>query len=501
MAAVKERKSFFENIVFNIKNGDRVVWMLTILLMMFSLVAIFSSTSSKAILEHTTRTAIFLGQLKIVGAGVLVILCCCAFSNLRAFRKISRWGYLFSLGLLCLMLVMQATGKPIGPMKVISANGVVRAIKIGGFSLQVYEVVKVAMVMYLSWALQTYESNAFSTTNKLGTRFPTVFGWMKNAAAQRWLYIFIPVLIIPLLILKGSTGSALLVMTVSLVTLLIGGMKWKDLLVAGGIALGCFAFVILLHVVSSGKVMSRLQTAANRLEIELPYPDTQAREAQRKAIQKKARNLDEIELRSEDFFKYIDLHRQPEAAEIAMVEGGRKILGKGPGKSTQKYIVPVMFEDYMFDFIVEEYGLLISMFVMMLYISLFARGVIIVHHCSNRYAKACVGGLVFLITGQALLHIIVNLNVGLLTGQTLPMISHGRCSLLCFSFALGVILSISTMANKKVMKASEAEQKLLESTDDISTGLSIMEGIDDQFEQLEQLEQLENLDKRNESEE
>ena len=477
-------KNFAARIISNIRQGDRVIWIITLLLMMFSLMAIFSATSSKAILGHISRVNIFGGQVKIVGAGLLLILCCCAFSSLKVFRKLSRWGFVFSLALLSLMLFMQATGKSIGPMSVTRTNSAIRAISIGGFSLQVYEVVKVAMVMYLSWAIQTYESGSFKVTNALGDKFPSACGWMKSACAQRWIYIFIPVLMAPALILIGSTGSAMLVLATSLATLLIGGMKWKDLLAAGGISVLCLGIMIGVHIVSSGTMVKRFQTAANRFGIELPYPDAKAREDQKKLIHKREAKLDEIEYKSAEFYEYLDKHRQPEAAEIAFVEGGRLPIGKGPGKSTQKYIVPVMYEDYMFDFLVEEYGLTISMLVMILYISLFARCVLIVQHCSNRYAKACVGGLGFLITGQALLHIIVNCNIGLLTGQTLPLISYGRCSFLCFSIALGVILSISTMANKKLQKQQKEEQRLLlEDKDDISAGLSILESIDEEFEQ------------------
>ena len=96
--------------------------------------------------------------------------------------------------------------------------------------------------------------------------------------------------------------------------------------------------------------------------------------------------------------------------------------------------------------------------VLMLYISLLVRGSIIVRNCDNHFAKTAVAGLVLLITGQAMMHIVVNCDVGIHTGQTLPMISHGNSSFLMFSLAFGIILSISKMAKRKIEReAAEAK--------------------------------------------
>lgn len=87
---------------------------------------------------------------------------------------------------------------------------------------------------------------------------------------------------------------------------------------------------------------------------------------------------------------------------------------------------------------------------MILYLSVLARGCMIVRFCDTCFAKVAVAGLCLLITGQAFMHILVNVNIGPLTGQTLPLISHGSSSFLCFSVAFGVLLSISRLARKKV---------------------------------------------------
>ena len=75
--------------------------------------------------------------------------------------------------------------------------------------------------------------------------------------------------------------------------------------------------------------------------------------------------------------------------------------------------------------------------------------------CDNEFAKFAVGGLATLITGQAFMHMLVNVNVGPMTGQTLPLISHGARAFLVFCIAFGIILSISRLAKQKIQNVEE----------------------------------------------
>jgi len=459
----KKRKNAIDNLVEKIKTGDKVVWIVVILLIMFSLVCIFSSTSMLAQARGVSRTDIFLDHFKIVLLGGLILLGCNAMPDIRIYRLMSRYGFVLSLVLLLILDLHINIGNFITvPM----VNHAYRTIRIKGFNVQVFEVVKVAMVMYLSWALQAYESGKFPTAIRLGTRYPGAFGWLKSTIAQKWVYIIGPALIATFLILPGSTGSAALTGVVLFATMLIGGIKRFDIIKACLVVGLCGACVYGLHVASDGKIMPRLSTAISRIEGKMETVDESA-----------------MQIGSKEYYAYLDKHRQPKGAEIALVEGGRRLVGKGPGKSTQKYAVAVMFEDYMYSFIMEEYGLVGGIIVLILYLSLFARGTIIVQNCKNRFAKACVGGLVFLITFQALFHIYVNC-LALVTGQTLPLISHGRCSFLCFCFAFGVILSISTIANSSIRKQMKEEKKFME-RDEISLSMEVVEGIDDIIDECE----------------
>ena len=86
-----------------------------------------------------------------------------------------------------------------------------------------------------------------------------------------------------------------------------------------------------------------------------------------------------------------------------------------------------------------------------------------------------------LITGQAFMHMMVNVNIGPMTGQTLPLISHGSFAFLVFCIAFGVILSISRMARNQIREEEEAAVPLYESEsrDDIQASMDILEQIDE----------------------
>lgn len=183
------------------------------------------------------------------------------------------------------------------------------------------------------------------------------------------------------------------------VTILIGGIKFKDILAPAVLCVAVIAVCIGIYWVSGGQVFERFGTAINRL-----------------AIGEKHQNIKDLKPGTVEFQDALDDIIQPASAKIAIHEGG--IIGKGPGNSTQKYTVPLMFSDYMFSFIIEEYGILGGILVITLYVSLLARASLIVRSCDNEFAKTAVAGLAVLISGQALMHMFINADLGPLTGQT-----------------------------------------------------------------------------------
>ena len=165
---------------------------------------------------------------------------------------------------------------------------------------------------------------------------------------------------------------------------------------------------------------------------------------------------------SKDWNEARDELQQPVGALMGIKEGG--LLGKGIGNSTQKYAVPVYFGDYMFSFIVEETGLWGAALLILLYFSLLARGTLVAKECDNYYDKIIVTGLILLVTGQAFMHMAVNVHLPLVpqTGQTLPLVSHGTNSLLVFSMVFGILLSISKDARENMARREAEAEPIIE---------------------------------------
>lgn len=130
---------------------------------------------------------------------------------------------------------------------------------------------------------------------------------------------------------------------------------------------------------------------------------------------------------------------QTEQSYIAIATGG--IYGKGPGKSTQRNLLPYGYADFIYAILVEEYGLVGGVAVMCLYIILLYRGMRIVTTNAKPYACFLSVGLSFLIGMQALVNMGIAVGLGPVTGLQLPYISMGGTSLLFTGIALGMILS------------------------------------------------------------
>ena len=439
--------------------GDKVVWIITFMLIMISWLAIFSSTSLMAIRTGSDRLAIMKEQVIITAIGLGIILLLYNFKRIGLIRWGSKFGFPLSFALLLILLCK----KDFGPIDVEVLNGAARNIKIFGYQIHIFEIVKVAMMMYIAWAIHTCKkdeeegskSKYFKLVNMLSKYNGMEF--LSKPFTKRAIYIYIPMITVFLMVLPGSNSSALLIGGIMGLTLLIGGIKIKELVGLAILGICAFGIAYGIYKISDGEIFSRLSVFEKRI-----------------SMNKDPRQL--LVLKGQPKRDLLDVILQPNTARIAVHEGG--ILGKGPGGSTQKYIVPLMFGDYMYAFILEEYGLWGGILVIILYVSLLARGIWIAKLCDSRFAQIAVGGLTLLITSQAFLHMFINVDLGPLTGQTLPLVSHGNGAFLSFCVAFGVILSISRMANKKIREKEEEAKPLYEKKDDIQASLDVLEGLD-----------------------
>ena len=416
--------------------GDKVVWMIVLTLIMCSAVCIFSSTSTtKEVMSGTqTRVDVVLDLIKVIFFGIILLLVCYNFIGVKGYRILAQFGFVVS-ALMLLVVVTHFDSLPF--LKAGQINGAWRVIKIGGLQLHIYEVIKVAMVMYLAWAVDAFQKKEYRIANWLSKR--AHFRWLGRPGWQKVVYIYFPMFFVMGCVALGSGSSAAFIGFIMFVTILVGGLSMKELIAPAFALVAIIVGVILVNKVTDGKLLqgTRVETWVSRLQGSGNALDD-FREAKPKSI---------------EYYAALDKLRQPYSAKIAIKQGG--LLGKGAGQSTQRYVVPVMYEDYMFSFIVEEYGLIGALIVIILYVSLLARASVIVRNCKDNFGKITVAGLILLISGQAMMHMLINSGIGPLTGQTLPLISYGSSSFIVFCIAFGVILSISREAYKKIEKETK----------------------------------------------
>jgi len=457
--------------------GDKVIWIVVIFLTLLSVIALFSSTSLQPTVMKgiETRVDVFLEQLKFVAGGFLFMYLIYKFCGVKVLRALSSLGFIGAAFLLLLLFIKPQWSF----LRVETLNEATRNLRIFGFQVHVFEVVKVAMVMYLAWAVDAWKGHNFRFANWISSSV-SFMGWFSKPFWQGVFYIFLPICLVSIGLISGSVSTVLFVGMIMFATIFIGGFSIRDTFIYGAILVALLITGFGLHAATrpaegaepnavhkmTARIYGRVDKAAKgRMSTYMEDLSPAEQVAAAESYDEKQR--------------LIDKYTQPEGAKIAIHEGS--ILGKGPGRSSQKYRVPLMFGDYMYSFLIEEYGLWMAILVIIMYVSLLARGSRIAMMCTKIYSRTVVGGLTLLISAQGMMHMAINVGLFPITGQTLPMVSDGKGSLIMFYIAFGVILSISKAAKKPMdKKIQEAESIIPESEGvEVQTAEAMVENIEE----------------------
>lgn len=142
-----------------------------------------------------------------------------------------------------------------------------------------------------------------------------------------------------------------------------------------------------------------------------------------------------------NFMKGEDLPFQAKHARIAVATGG--VTGKGPGNSDQRNILPHPYSDFVYAIVIEEYGMIGGVVVIVLYLILLHRGMKAAYNSDKAFGGLLSAGLSFDLVCQALVNMGVVVGLGPITGQPLPLVSMGGTSMVFTGLAVGIILSVS----------------------------------------------------------
>jgi cell division protein FtsW len=142
-----------------------------------------------------------------------------------------------------------------------------------------------------------------------------------------------------------------------------------------------------------------------------------------------------------NFMNGDELPFQAKHARIAVATGG--VTGKGPGNSDQRNILPHPYSDFVYAIVIEEYGMIGGVVVIVLYLILLHRGMKAAYNSDKAFAGLLSAGLSFDLVCQALVNMGVVVGLGPITGQPLPLVSMGGTSMVFTGLAVGIILSVS----------------------------------------------------------
>lgn len=382
--------------VKNIK-GDKVIWIVVILLSIFSILAVYSSTGTLAYRKQGGNTEYYLFKHFLILIFGFLLMYLTHLVKYTYFSRISQIGLILTVPLLILTLF---SGTHLN-----EANRWL-TVPIINLTFQSSDVAKLFLIMYLARVLSKKQEQI--------QHFRAGF-----------LPVIVPVFLICALILPANFSTAAILFVTSIVLMFIGRISLKYIfsLVGLGIVAIVFIFVIAKTVPD---LLPRGGTWISRVDHFLNEDKT-----------------DE------------DANYQVEQAKIAIVSGG--LLGKSPGKSTQRNFLPHPYSDFIFAIIVEEYGIIGGSFVVLLYWILFYRVVRITTRCQGNFGSFLVIGIGFSLVFQAMINMAVAVHLFPVTGQTLPLISMGGTSIWFTSIAIGIILSVSRRIDIETKDGTEID--------------------------------------------
>ena len=390
--------------------GDGVLWAIVVLFFAISFVVVYSSTAKLGFAEGSTSDYLHKHFVTLCISGCIVLFIY-NFIGAKIIRFFTVPAYVFAL---LLTLAAYFTGG--------ERNDAARWINLGFMSFQPSELLKIGTIMLLSVQLSV-KQHCIKRLHLLPSTWNVKKWFQKGRERDIILHEVIPV-VLPIalacaVILPAHTSSAVHLFAISIAMLFIAGLRAREigkLLCVAAI----FGFMVMLFVGRFDTVMGRVRNYFN------------------------ANSATNTEILDSD------------RSQMAIHNGG--IFGVGAGRSVMRARLTHPESDYLFSIMVEEYGLLLSFFVVLLYLWLFFRSLRIFERSEWLYAGLLAVGLALLITSQAFLHIAVNLGILPETGQNLPFLTQGRTGMFCASIAMGIILSISRQVDEGTLVPPSSPQ-------------------------------------------
>ena len=361
--------------------GDKAIWIVVIALAIFSFLPVYSASSNFG------ANLIFSNIIKhvsIIFIGIMIM-----YST-----HLLDYKYFKGLSLIVLPLVIFLLFFASFQGNVIDGANANRWLNIPilDISFQPSTLASIFLLIYLSNFLSKEKNKNLSLT-------------------KTFLLMWLPIILVVGLILPSNFSTALLIFIMSTMIIFIAGYKLKHLTVL--FLLFIFLISSFLYTVNKFPdiIPNRVDTWTNRIE-----------------------NFVNNDI--DDTSNY-----QINRAKAAIANG--KIFGVGAGKSSMKYILPQSTSDFIFSIIAEEYGIIVSLIILLLYVVLLFRIIITSYRSETKFGQLVSIAVGIPVVFQAFTNMAVAVQLIPVTGQPLPLVSTGGTSIWITFLAMGILLSVS----------------------------------------------------------
>lgn len=368
--------------------GDKAIWMVVLILSVWSLLSVYSSISFLAVKAggNSTKFLTKQGILLMMGLGVIYIV---HRINYKYFARLA--NVVYGLAVIALVLTLVA-GSDINDAK--------RWLEIPfvGLTLQTSDFAKVALVMWVAKELHLRREYLDDFRNEV-------------------VPILIRIALVCGLILPADLSTALMLGAVTVGMMFVGGVPISGLFRISGLAMALGMGIYGVGKVSP-EMFPRFGTWTNRIEQHIGFTTGGA---------------DHVATEGE---------YQIELAQVAIHNGG--LFPSGPGTGTSRNYLPHPYSDMIYAFIIEEWGAIIGgLGLLLIYLIFLYRTILTAKKCDRPFGSYLAMGLGMMITLQALINMAVAVRLFPTTGQPLPLVSYGGTSILFTCLAIGMILAVS----------------------------------------------------------
>ena len=401
--------------------GDKIIWIVLVVLFALSFIEVFSATSTIAYKNNNYWQPISLHvTYMMIGIAVAWIVHNMPMTWLKNLAPVGYWA-----GIVFLIWAMVAG---------VSINGETRWVSLFGINIQSSEIAKLGLIMFAAKILGEGEEE----------------GENKDVMKK----VLIATGLVCALIFTSNLSTVILICFTIYLMLFIGKVPkvqmWK--LTGAGFLVGVVALSAIMFTPAKlveGTPFDRLVTWRARIE----------RSVDPASAEKNKKGNDDQRMH----------------ANIA-IASSNVIWGKGPGNSEQRDFLPQAFSDFIYAIVIEELGLIVGgLGLIMLYLTLLYHTGQIAKDCDDPFAAYLIIGSALMIVIQAMAHMYISVGLGPVTGQPLPLVSRGGTSLVINCVYIGMILCVSRYARETRIARERAKNGIAEEARRESEDISSVE--------------------------